>query len=82
MIGSFGGEVYDFEAVQWVRLFRGEYATAKEIMARLDVEGIPNRLTFPDTNWKPSTVVIEVMRRWLSQARNVIEADSPAPKST
>jgi hypothetical protein len=78
MITGFGDQGYEFESTQWVRLFEGEYATAKWLMSQLDAEGIPNRLTFPETHRTSSTVVfIEVMRRWLSQARTVREAEPP-----
>jgi hypothetical protein len=51
VISSFDGpraaDAYDFEATRWVTLFTGDYRLAKVILARLEEENIPNRLTFP-----------------------------------
>jgi hypothetical protein len=69
VITGFGGAGYDFESVQWVPLFEGPYSVAKVIMARLEEKAIPNRLTFPEEQSANSMVVIEVMRRWLPEAR-------------
>ena len=78
VISSFGGpraaDAYDFEGTRWVTLFTGEYRLAKVILARLEEENIPNRLTFPgrpETGPKSaSTVDIEVMKKNLSTAKD------------
>ena len=76
--GSFGGlgnvdpKAFDFEERRWERFWEGEFSKAKEIMSSLDAEKVPNRLAIPDgTAPTRSTVVIEVMRRWLPQAREL-----------
>jgi hypothetical protein len=40
-------------------------------MTRLDSEDVPNRMTFPEQQDTPMTVVIEVRHRWLPKAREV-----------
>jgi hypothetical protein len=52
-------------------LFVGEYGEAKEIMTRLDAMNVRNRLALPP-GLPPSTVVVEVMKRSLPQARELI----------
>jgi hypothetical protein len=37
----------DFEGRRWEPFFAGDYSEAKEIMARLDAEEVPNRLQLP-----------------------------------
>jgi hypothetical protein len=67
------GELPDALHLQarWDRVFEGDYSAAKEIMARLDAEDVPNRLAVPDG--LPHLVVeVEVMQRWISQARELI----------
>lgn len=77
VIGPLGGELaakgFDFEATRWVSIFEGEYRRAKGIIARLDSEQVPNRLTFPD-DAEPGTtaVVVQVMKKWEKRARQLI----------
>jgi len=76
MFGTFGAlgraaKALDFEGRRWVRLFEGEYSEAKEIMTRLDAVNVRNRLALP-RGLPPYTVVVEVMKRSLPQAREMI----------
>ena len=71
-LGSAGPEGLDFEGRRWERFFEGKYSEAKEIMARLDSENVPNRMTFPEQQDMPMTVVIEVRHRWLPKARELV----------
>jgi GNAT superfamily N-acetyltransferase len=74
--GSLGGldpKAFDFEGRRWERFFEGEFSQAKQIMARLEAEDVPNRMTFPETQPTPTTVVVEVMRRWLPRARELLD---------
>jgi hypothetical protein len=76
IIGDSGGlraEGLDFEGRRWKRLFEGEYTKAKEIMVRLDAEQVPNRMALPP-GLPTSHVVVEVMHRWVPQAREVVAA--------
>lgn len=67
-----GAKGLDFEGRKWVRLFVGEYSKAKQIMATLDTEQVPNRMAIPDGLPTSTAVVIEVMKRWFPQARALI----------
>jgi hypothetical protein len=80
-VTTFGGlnaKAWDFEGRQWVTAFEGDFTEAKRIMARLDEEEVPNRLGFPEHQVTPFTVKIEVMRRWLPQAHQLM-ASSRSP---
>jgi hypothetical protein len=70
-----GAKGLDFEGRNWVRLFQGEYAIAKLIMARLDAEQVRNRLAVPATKY----VVVEVQRRSLQRARELMADALQAP---
>ena len=70
-IGALGVGL-DFWSRRWMPAFQVEYSKAKQIMAALDEEEIPNRLALP-RGLPPLIVVVEVMRRWLPQARRVID---------
>jgi hypothetical protein len=54
-------------------LFEGDNTKAKEIMTRLDAEQVPNRLALPP-DLPAFHVVVEVMHRWIPQAREVVAA--------
>ena len=78
-IGALGAGL-DFWSRRWMPAFEVEYSQAKQITAALDEEEIPNRLALP--SGLPSlVVVVEVMRRWLPQARRVID-ERPRSGST
>jgi hypothetical protein len=72
-LGAAGPKALDFEGRRWERLFEGGYTKAKEIMARLDAEQVPNRLALPP-DLPTSHVAVEVMHRWMPQARHVVAA--------
>jgi hypothetical protein len=63
-----GAKGLDFEGRKWVRLFQGEYAKAKLVMARLDDEKVCNRLDVLST----TAVAVEVQRRSLPEARTLM----------
>jgi hypothetical protein len=46
-------------------------------MARLDSGNVPNRVTFPETQDIPMTIVIEVRHRLLPKARDLIALRCP-----
>jgi hypothetical protein len=75
-LGAAGPKALDFEGRKWERLFEGDYAKAKEIMARLDAEQVPNRLALPP-DLPTFSVVFEVMHRWMPQAREAVAALAP-----
>ncbi len=62
---------FDFQASRWVEVFRGRYAPAKTLMGRLDRAGIPNRLSVGEPI---APAVVEVMRRWLGEAEEIVRA--------
>jgi hypothetical protein len=70
-LGAAGPKALDFEGRKWERFFEGDYSEAKEIMARLDAEQIPNRLALPP-GLPTMHVVVEVMHRWIPQAREIV----------
>ena len=70
-LGSVGPDGLDFEGRRWERFFEGEFSKVKEIMARLDARNVVNRMTFPEKQDTPMTVVIEVRHRWLPKAREL-----------
>jgi hypothetical protein len=76
MISGFGGsaaaDAYDFEATRWIPVYEGDYSVAKQLITRLETEHVPNRLTFPDGEFKPSVVVVQVMQRDSRRARDLI----------
>lgn len=72
-LGAAGAKALDFEGRRWERLFQGDYSKAKAIMARLDEDEVPNRLALPP-NLPSMHVVVEVMHRWMPQARKVVAA--------
>lgn len=82
MIGSFGGPNaapgYDFEATKWVPLFEGEWAVAREIIAKLEELNIPHDLTFPQGTPEPSIVIVKVMKKFLARARREISGAGAA----
>ena len=72
-MGAAGPNALDFEGRRWERFFEGDYTKAKEIMVRLDAEQVPNRMALPP-DLPTSHVVVEVMHRWIPQAREVVAA--------
>jgi hypothetical protein len=72
-LGGLDGDAFDYEGRRWEQLFVGEFSKAKELMARLDAEQVPNRLATPEGLPTPMSVVVEVRHRWLPQARALIE---------
>jgi hypothetical protein len=78
-IGALGVGL-DFWSRRWVRAFEVDYSRAKQIMAALDAEQIPNRLAIPD-GLPHLVVVVEVMRRSLPKARRVV-VERPRSGST
>jgi hypothetical protein len=72
-LGAAGPKALDFEGRKWERLFEGDYTRAKEIMAGLDAEQVPSRLALPP-GLPALRVVVEVMHRWMPQAREVVAA--------
>jgi hypothetical protein len=75
-LGAAGPKALDFEGRKWERLFEGDYTKAKEIMARLDAEQIPDRLALPP-GLPAFHVLVEVMHRWMPHAREVVAALEP-----
>jgi hypothetical protein len=72
-LGAAGPNALDFEGRRWERAFEGDYTEAREIMSRLDAEQVPNRLALPP-GLPTFHVVVEVMHRWIPQAREVVAA--------
>ena len=70
-LGAAGPKALDFEGRKWERLFESDYTKAKEIMSRLDASEIPNRMALPP-DLPTMHVVVEVMHRWIPQARQVV----------
>jgi hypothetical protein len=70
-LGQVDWRAFDYEGRRWVPLFEGEYVKAKEIMNRLDIERVPNRLALP-RDLPRYAVVVEVMKRWLPQAQELL----------
>ena len=71
-LGGVDGKAFDYEGRRWERFFVGEFAEAKEVMARLDAEQIPNRLAIPEGLPTSMSVVVEVRHRRLPEARALI----------
>ncbi len=74
MISGFPEKGWDFEAVQWVPLFRGPYPEGKRLIQRLDEANIPNKFSPVRAEAGTTEIVVEVMRRWRTQAEKMLES--------
>ena len=70
-LGAAGPKALDLEGRKWERFFEGDYTKAKQIMSRLDANEIPDRMALPP-DVPTMHVVVEVMHRWIPQARKVV----------
>jgi hypothetical protein len=57
----------------WTPLFRGDLSGGKDLLARLEAQGIPARIIIPADRETPFTVTVEVDRRWLARAESLTE---------
>lgn len=73
-LGAAGPDALDFEGHKWERLFVGLPSRAREIMAVLGSNHIPNRSVLPP-DLPEGCIAVEVMHIWIPQARELMAAE-------